>query len=75
MDPILVRINELAKIAKERELTNEETKERLELRAKYIADFRKGFRQTLLNTRVVDEEGNDVTPNKLKREQERNKES
>lgn len=71
MDPILERINQLAKIAKERELTEDEVKERLELRAKYLADFRKGFRQTLLHTKVVDSEGKDVTPEKLKKEQGR----
>lgn len=71
MDPTLKRINELAKIAKERQLTEEEIEERLDLRAKYLANFRQGFRQTLLNTKVVDKEGNDVTPEKLKRQQNR----
>lgn len=34
------RINELARLAKERELTAEEQAERAELRAEYIAAFR-----------------------------------
>ena len=35
------RINELAHLAKARELTEEELKERAALRAEYIADFRR----------------------------------
>lgn len=66
----LPRINELAKIAKERELTPEEIEERDHLRKEYLKEFRAGFREQLLNTKVVDEEGNDVTPEKLKKAKE-----
>lgn len=66
----LPRINELAKIAKERELTPEEIEERDRLRREYLKEFREGFRQQLLNTKVVDEEGNDITPEKLKKAKE-----
>ena len=38
------RINELGRIAKERDLTEEEMKEREELRAEYIAEFRRALR-------------------------------
>jgi uncharacterized protein YnzC (UPF0291/DUF896 family) len=38
------RINELGRIAKERELTDEEKKERETLRAEYIAEFRRSLR-------------------------------
>ena len=38
------RINELARIAKERELTEEERAEQLALRAEYIAEFRSKLR-------------------------------
>lgn len=38
------RINELGRIAKERELTEEEKKEREALRAEYIAEFRRTLR-------------------------------
>ena len=38
------RINELGRIAKERELTEEEKKEREALRAEYIAEFRRSLR-------------------------------
>ena len=44
------RINELAKIAKERELTPEELEERARLREEYIIDFRKSFAAQLDNT-------------------------
>ena len=66
----LPRINELAKLAKERELTPEEIEERDRLRKAYLKEFRKGFREQLLNTKVVDEEGNDITPEKLKKAKE-----
>ena len=38
------RINELGRIAKERELTEEEVLERAELRAEYLAHFRATLR-------------------------------
>ena len=59
---LINRINELAKISKERELTINEQKEREELRKIYLKEVRKGFAQTLSSVKVVDEKGNDVTP-------------
>lgn len=44
------RINELAKIAKERDLTPEELEERDILRKEYIAEFRASFACQLDNT-------------------------
>ena len=38
------RINELGRIAKQRELTEEEKKERDALRAEYVAEFRRALR-------------------------------
>lgn len=38
------RINELGRLAKERELTEEELTEREELRSEYIAEFRRTLR-------------------------------
>lgn len=38
------RINELARIAKERELTEDEKAEQTALRAEYIAEFRRSLR-------------------------------
>lgn len=52
------RINELAKLAKQRELTPEEAAERAELRKEFLADFRKNLTDTLDNTYIVDEKGN-----------------
>jgi len=46
------RINELSKIARERELTAEEQAERQERRAAYLKAFRAQFRAQLDNTVV-----------------------
>lgn len=70
---LLVRINELAGIAKTRELTTEEFTERQALRKEYIKRFRGSMESILVNTTVVDPMGNDVTPEKLREEQERRK--
>lgn len=53
----LNRINELAKLAKERELTVEEQAERDLLRKEYIAEWRRGAEQVLENTYVVGPDG------------------
>ncbi len=52
------RINELAKLAKQRELTAEEAAERAALRKEFLADFKKNLVNTLDNTYIVDEKGN-----------------
>lgn len=56
------RINELARLAKERELTAEETAERQALRAEYIAAFRANLTAQLENTVIVDKDGNRIKP-------------
>ena len=61
---LLERINELAKIAKERELTEEEIKERAELREQYRIEFRASLRGILDNTVIVRPDG---TREKLKK--------
>lgn len=53
----LDRINELARIAKLRELTEEETAERDILRKEYIAEWRQGAMQVLDNTYVFTPDG------------------
>ena len=53
----LNRINELAKLAKERELTAEELSERDALRKEYIAEWRRGAEQVLENTYIVTPDG------------------
>lgn len=46
------RINELARLAKERELTPEEHAERQVLRNKYLADWRLGAEAVLQHTSI-----------------------
>ena len=53
----LNRINELARLAKERELTSEELSERDALRKEYIAEWRRGAEQVLENTYIVGPDG------------------
>lgn len=66
MDTLLERINALARKEKDEGLNKEEKAEQKKLRATYLKAFREQFRQTLLNTKVVDPKGQDVTPKKLK---------
>lgn len=53
----LDRINELARIAKERELTVEEKAERDVLRKEYIAEWKQGAIQVLENTYIQTPDG------------------
>ena len=53
----LTRINELARLAKERALTEEELAERDALRREYIAEWRRGAEQVLENTYIVGPDG------------------
>lgn len=52
------RINELAKLAKQRELSEAEAEERQVLRAEYLAEWRRGAEQTLDNVYIDDGKGN-----------------
>lgn len=63
----LARINELAKIAKTRELTPAELEERARLRKVYLAEFRKAFQQQLDNTYVQYDNGEKVPLTELKK--------
>ncbi len=54
----LERINQLARLARERALTAEELAERDALRKEYVAEWRRGAQQVLENTWLVDEKGN-----------------
>ncbi len=53
----LNRINELAALAKQRPLTEEELAERDALRKEYIAEWRQGAIQVLENTWVMTPDG------------------
>lgn len=70
---LLKRINELAKKSKSVGLSEEEKEEQHRLRQEYIQMFRGNFKETLMNVKVVDEMGNDITPEKLLREQNKKK--
>lgn len=54
---MIERINELAKIAKTRQLTREEEKERKELREQYIKNFKNRFQNELNNVYIKNEDG------------------
>ncbi|URL01013.1 DUF896 domain-containing protein [Avibacterium sp. 21-595] len=67
----LDRINELARKAKITALSEAELNERSALRQRYLAAIRGQLINILSTVSVVDPEGNDVTPTKL-REAQRN---
>lgn len=67
LDPKKIeRINELARKKKTVGLTQVEQDEQLLLRQEYLEAFRGGMRNHIEGLKVVDEEGKDVTPEKLK---------
>lgn len=57
MDQVIERINELAKIAKERTLTEAETEERNRLRRIYIDSVKASLVGQLENTYIVSPDG------------------
>ncbi|MTL92418.1 DUF896 domain-containing protein, partial [Turicibacter sanguinis] len=63
----LSRLNELAKKKKEGTLTEEEMKEQQALREEYLLTFRESMKNTIENMRVIDPNGDDVTPEKVKK--------
>jgi len=60
---LLKKINQLAKISKERELTESERLEQQELRKIYLECFRSHFKSHLESIKIVDENGNVVEKN------------
>ncbi len=62
----LSRINDLAKKAKADGLSTDEKKEQTALREEYLQNIRKSFTNQLSSVKVIDPEGNDVTPDKVK---------
>ena len=69
----IARINELAKKAKSSGLTPEEAKEQSKLRSEYLQTFRKSMSDTIEHLKIIDPEGNDVTPDRVKKIQEEKK--
>ena len=62
----LNRINALARIARDRSLTAAETDERARLRRAYLSAIRGNINTMLATATVIDPEGRDVTPGKLR---------
>lgn len=67
MDKRIERINALAKKAREEGLTDAEKAEQQQLRAEYIAAFRKSFRQQLENTDIKYDDGETVPLTEFKK--------
>ncbi|QBQ07690.1 hypothetical protein SGLAD_v1c04910 [Spiroplasma gladiatoris] len=67
METLIKRINELATLQKEDKLTPELKKEQEVLRKKYIELYKNGLLEQLKTIKLVDENGNDITNEKLKR--------
>jgi uncharacterized protein YnzC (UPF0291/DUF896 family) len=63
------RINELTKKKKAGTLTSEEKVEQAQLREEYIEGYRRAIRHHIEGIKLVDEDGNDVTPEKLRQVQ------
>lgn len=57
MDEVIARINELSRLARTRELTPEETKERQKMRRIYIDSVKASLVGQLENTYIVDPDG------------------
>lgn len=71
-DKKLQRINELAKRSKEKGLTKKEKEEQQTLRQEYLDGFRKSFKNQIEHVTVLDPEGKDVTPEKVKQLRKKN---
>ncbi|MFS0560472.1 DUF896 domain-containing protein [Terribacillus sp. 179-K 1B1 HS] len=63
----LARINALAHKAKTEGLSLGEQKEQKELRQEYLKNVRSSFKNQFKTMTIIDPEGNDVTPDKVKK--------
>lgn len=66
-DELIQEINALAHKSKTVGLTEEEKERQHILRQEYLRLFRSGFEQQLKGIKVIDPQGRDVTPKKLKK--------
>ncbi len=64
---IVPRINELAKKAKGVGLTEVEKVEQADLRKKYVTRFKENFRRQIEMMKVYDNDGKEVTPEKVRK--------
>lgn len=64
MTEVIAKINSLNATKKERELTIEESEELAKYRQLYLQNFKSNMRNILDNTRVINENGEDITPKK-----------
>lgn len=71
MRKMLNRINQLARKANEVGLTEIEKTEQTNLRKEYLQIFRGSVKSILLNSTIYDPNNDDVTPEKLRKEQAR----
>ncbi len=69
----LDRLNELAKKKRDHKINKDELEELTKLRKEFLTNFRNSFKKQIEQTKVIDPEGNDVTPDKIKEIQEKNK--
>lgn len=60
IDKLIARINELSRKNKTVGLSDEETKERDELRQQYLNNFKRNFKQQLDTIKYVEDEENNV---------------
>ena len=70
---ILTRINVLANKSKKEGLTEEEKEEQQRLRQEYLKSVRQSFTEQFKTMTVMDPDGKDVTPEKVKELKQRNK--
>ena len=64
MSEIIAKINSLNATKKERELTAIEKEELTKYRQLYLQNFKANMRNILDNTKVINENGEDITPKK-----------
>lgn len=67
------RINELARKSKKEGLDKQEKEEQKKLREEYLKNVRKSFKNQFKSMKVVDPNGDDVTPDKVKALKDTNK--